>query len=287
MSKKLILMVGESGSGKSTIARAMVAADTYKSTVRVNRDSFRKMLFEKWNAKYEKLVESLEFESAASALGAGYNVIVDDLNINPKTRKQWEDFAKHLGAEFVVNEVNTPLRTCILRDRARTGRDRVGQSVITKQFIRNGRPEVFLNKPTVLVDVDGTLADCDGVRSPYDESRVKEDRVHHHIAKMVDVHSREGRQIIIVSGRHEDCGPDTEDWLISKAGVLLDGLLMRNRGDNRPDTVVKEELLAMILKYVDKENIIEVIDDRPKVIRMWRRNGLKVFAARGEDIEDF
>jgi predicted kinase len=284
MTKTLTLMVGESGSGKSTIAKSMLDKDT----LRVNRDSLRKMLFEKWNARYEAIVEKLEFEAAKAALGAGYNVIVDDLNINPKTRAQWETFAKAHGTEFKLHQVDTPLDTCVLRDRLRTGRDRVGQSVITKQFIRNGRPNVFEDKPTVLVDVDGTLANCDGIRSPFDESRVKEDAVHENIVKMVNqLYYDQCRQIIIVSGRHEDCGPDTEDWLIRRANVPFHGLLMRNRGDNRPDTVIKKELLDMILKYVSKENIKLVIDDRPRVISMWRANGLTVFAARGEDIEDF
>lgn len=287
--RRLTLMIGESGSGKSTVARAMVANDTYKQTVRVNRDSIRKMLFENWNAKYEKLVETLEFEAAASALGAGFNVIVDDLNINPKTQQQWENFAAHLGAEFLKHRIEEPLDVCVYRDSQRTGRDRVGRSVVTKQFIRNGRQLVFKNVPTVLVDVDGTLADCDGVRSPYDESRVGEDKVYPVIAHWVRMLTFEDPgpkyQVIIVSGRHETCGPDTEDWLARNV-IPYDGLLMRNRGDQRSDTIVKQELLELILKYVAKENIIFVIDDRPKVIRMWKENGLMVIPARGE-VEEF
>jgi predicted kinase len=287
MTKKITLMVGESGSGKSTIAKSMLDKDT----LRVNRDSIRKMLFEKWNARYEAVVEKLEFEAAKSALEAGYNVIVDDLNINSRTRTQWENFAKTHKAEFVLHQVDTPLEECIRRDRLRTGRDRVGQSVITKQFIRNGRPNVFEDIPTVLVDVDGTLADFEGIRSAFDESRVKEDRVHYNIAMMVNKLREEGNQIIIVSGRHEDCGPDTEDWLLYTAFINIispfHGLLMRNRGDNKDDRVVKKELLDLILKYVSKPNIKLVIDDRPKVCRMWQQNDLTVFWARGEDIEDF
>jgi predicted kinase len=283
MTKTLTLMVGEPGSGKSTIAKGLLDRDT----LRVNRDSIRRMLFEKWSPRYESVVEKLEFEAAKLALGAGFNVIVDDMNINPKYRTQWENFAKSHGATLVLHEVNTPLAECIRRDRLRTGRDRVGQCVITKCFIRNGRPGVFEDKPTVLVDIDGTVADCEGIRSPFDESRVGEDQVHHNIVEMVCKHKLAGEQIIMVSGRHEDCGPGTEDWLINVAFVPFDGLLMRNRGDNRPDTIIKKELLDLILKYVSKANIKLVIDDRPKVIRMWRQNGLEVFAARGEDIEDF
>lgn len=282
MKKTLTLMVGESATGKSTMARSMLD----KQTVRVNRDSIRKMLFEKWNPKYEKLVEEIEIQSATLALQQGFNVIVDDLNINPKTRGWWKQYCAARMTEYKELEMTTSLTLCITRDRTRLGRDRVGQSVITKQFIRNGRPNVFENRPTVLVDIDGTVADCTGIRSPYDESDVYNDKVHKPIVDMVCNYSI-GHQIIFVSGRHEDCGPDTEDWLNEVAEVPFEGLLMRNRGDGRDDVIVKQELLDLILKYVSKENIKLVIDDRPKVIRMWRENGLEVLAARGEDLEEF
>jgi predicted kinase len=287
--RRLTLMVGESGSGKSTVARALVSADTYKQTVRVNRDSIRKMLFENWNAKYEPLVEKLEFEAASSALGAGFNIVVDDLNINPKVKKQWENFAAGQGAEFVLHEISEPLDVCVYRDSQRKGRDRVGRSVITKQFIRNGRPEVFKDVLTVLVDIDGTLANHEGVRNAYDESRVIHDDVYpvvaHWVRMLYVADPGPKYQVLIVSGRHENCGPDTEDWL-SRHVIPYDGLLMRNRGDNRSDVVVKQELLDLILKYVRKENIAFVIDHRPRVIAMWKANGLSVIPARGQ-VEDF
>lgn len=275
-------MIGESGSGKTTLAKSLLNKDT----IRVNRDSIRKMLFEKWNGKFEPLVEQTEKHAAAEALNLGFNVIVDDLNINTRVVNSWQQFASVYQAKLLINKLDTPLDVCIHRDRYREGRDRVGESVIVKQFIRNGRLHVFDNEPTIIVDIDGTLANHEGVRSPYDESKVGLDKVYTNIVDKVCKYIL-SHQIIIVSGRHESCGPDTEDWLRNVACVPYHRLIMRDRGDDRSDEIAKKELLDLILKYVSKENIELVIDDRPRIIKMWRANGLEVFAARGEDLPDF
>jgi hypothetical protein len=48
---------------------------------------------------------------------------------------------------------------------------------------------------------------------------------------------------------------------------------MRKASDFRPDDVIKQEILE---KHFKKDNVELVIEDRPRVIRMWKRNGLKV-----------
>ncbi len=48
---------------------------------------------------------------------------------------------------------------------------------------------------------------------------------------------------------------------------------MRRSGDNRPDEIVKKEILDTLL---NKDSVIRVYDDRPKVVRMWRAEGLEV-----------
>ena len=53
---------------------------------------------------------------------------------------------------------------------------------------------------------------------------------------------------------------------------------MRRAGDFRPDDIVKQEILDRRLR---KEDIKLVVEDRPRVIGMWRRNGLEV-----EDVGD-
>jgi hypothetical protein len=56
---------------------------------------------------------------------------------------------------------------------------------------------------------------------------------------------------------------------------------MREDGDHRPDDEVKEDILNT---HFDKGRIELVIDDRPRVIRMWQRHGLKVLDV-GDGVE--
>ncbi|MDE2101643.1 MAG: polynucleotide kinase [Patescibacteria group bacterium] len=146
-------------------------------------------------------------------------------------------------------------------------------------------PRLDPNKPLVLVDVDGTLADSRGVRDIYDETQVLNDKPYPKIIKQVRALSRKAN-IVIVSGRHDTAGVDTAKWL-KKYGVPYRALLMRGATDNRPDTEVKQEILDKLDRAVGKNNIMRVLDDRPAVIRMWRANGLKVTAVRGENLPEF
>ena len=49
---------------------------------------------------------------------------------------------------------------------------------------------------------------------------------------------------------------------------------MRQDGDFRRDDIVKQEILD---KYIDKDRVLFVLDDRDQVVDMWRRNGLTCF----------
>ena len=64
-------------------------------------------------------------------------------------------------------------------------------------------------------------------------------------------------------------------WFLKASWVgysfRMDHVFMRSSGDKRPDTQVK----ADILKFIPKDKVVLVIDDRPSVCRMWRENGLR------------
>ena len=56
----------------------------------------------------------------------------------------------------------------------------------------------------------------------------------------------------------------------------LDTYLMM-RPDNRrhdPDKDIKQDMFNEILKTVDKSNILFAVDDRQRVVDMWRSNGI-------------
>lgn len=124
-------------------------------------------------------------------------------------------------------------------------------------------------KPTaIMVDIDGTLAHMNGRRSPFDWEAVGQDDVDDVIADITNHYDR----VIIMSGRNSVCRAETKSWL-DKHGIKYEKLVMRPAGDNRPDEAVKLELYRQHVEpYYE---IAFVLDDRNKVVKMWRENGLK------------
>jgi len=80
----------------------------------------------------------------------------------------------------------------------------------------------------------------------------------------------------IWSGRCESVREQTEEWL--RENLLCfssEQLKMRPIGDNTPDDELKEKWLD---EAIANGHVIEyVFDDRPKVVRMYRRRGIFVF----------
>jgi len=132
----------------------------------------------------------------------------------------------------------------------------------------------------VIVDIDGTLADCSHrehfVRRGrkkwkkfFEAARLDKPRLD--VLKQVRELARQHR-IHLVTGRPERYREQTLRWL-NHYRVPFASLHMRETGDHRPDDEVKEDILNA---HFDKGRIELVIDDRPRVIRMWQRHGLKV-----------
>lgn len=132
-----------------------------------------------------------------------------------------------------------------------------------------------------LVDIDGTVAkrntDDPNVRSPFDWSRVDEDLPNQPVIDVVWALADSGHKIIYVSGRSDACRKETGWWLDDHVGEEIgDLLLMREDGDHRSDAIVKRELYE---KYVEPVygKPTAVLDDRNKVVKMWREElGLTV-----------
>jgi hypothetical protein len=140
----------------------------------------------------------------------------------------------------------------------------------------------------IIVDIDGTLADCShrmhfirGKRKKWkqffasahlDKARIEVVSQVRELARQYNIH--------LVTGRPEIYRQQTEKWL-AYYRIPFNSLHMRDDGDYRSDDVVKQEILD---RHFDKENIELVIDDRPRVIRMWQSNGLQVLDV-GDGIE--
>ena len=209
--------------------------------------------------------------------------------------------------KFRLVVMTTSVQECVERDAKRTGTEHVGEMVIRRQAkdlseatvtpqmysvaepsrpvqereaLRHGEfPLRLPNAPVVMCDIDGTLADHNGVRGPFDESKVLLDNVHTVVADWVRA-LYPHYNIVIVSGRHDTCGEDTVAWLEGHK-IPFDHILMRAGGDNRSDFIIKKEILTEMLSVLSQGQIAFVLDDRPQVVRMWRDNGLKVYPVAG------
>lgn len=137
-------------------------------------------------------------------------------------------------------------------------------------------------KQIVIFDLDGTLALIEH-RKHLVEGRKKKkwreffaacvaDSVNHPVAEMARVLREAGYQIVIFSGRSDEVRQETEKWL-AENGITYDLLLMRPEGDFSPD----DQLKLKWLERLDKERVLCIFDDRDKVVRMWRRQGLTCF----------
>lgn len=270
---KLLFLRGLPASGKTTFAKELVRNDG--NWVRVNKDDLRNMLNGgKWSSGRESLVVRLESRLVRHALKSGKNVVIDNTNFNLAHERRYREIAKQYNADFEIKEFDTPLEECIKRDNARP--NGVGETVIRKMYNQYLKPAPAkytpdpMLQPAIVCDIDGTLAHMHD-RSPYDWSKVGNDKVDIPIAWLTSILFR-SVSVILVSGRDASCHKETQDWL-AKNGICYTKLIMRKEGDNRPDEVVKEEIFNENIR--GSYNVRFVLDDRNKVVDMWRQLGLK------------
>ena len=273
--KTLYMTKGLPGSGKSTKAKKMMEND--RNIVRVNKDSLRAMLHNyHWSKFNEGQVLKIRDLIIVNTLESGRHIIVDDTNLNPRHEARLKQLAKENKAEFkVIDMTDVSLDTCIKQDLMRE--KSVGKDVIVDMYNKFLRPTppVIEYDPSLtdcyVFDIDGTVALMDG-RSPYDWHRVGEDKPNGRVVEIARQLNR-NHYIIFLSGRDGICKPETKKWFEDNLfDIEYEGLYMRPEGDNRPDTVVKEELYR---EYIQgKYNVLAVFDDRKKVVDMWRSLGL-------------
>lgn len=276
---KLIMMRGLPASGKTTYARNLVD----KGYVRVNKDDLRAMMHNsKWSDARETWILSTRDDIVREALSNGQSIIVDDTNFAPKHEATLRAFAKKYAAEFEIVDVEASLDECINRDVKRA--NGVGEKVIRDMYDRYVRPapvvaDYLPGKPHVVIcDIDGTLAHGIGVtRRPYEWDKVGSDTADDVVRDLIGDY---GDELILVSGRDASCRKLTEDWLAVHE-IIYHALYMRPAGDNRPDTEIKQEIYEKHIK--GKFNVRFVLDDRDRVVELWRSLGLKCLqVARGD-----
>ena len=143
-------------------------------------------------------------------------------------------------------------------------------------------------KNTVIFDLDGTLANIDARRKLatkpngkldwdvfFDSSNIKLDVPNEPVVQMAQMLAFYGFTIIIFSGRTDKTKYSTRSWLTHNR-IPFQKLIMRDSKINHftPDDILKKDMLD---KFADINDVFLVVDDRNKVVKMWRSLGLTVF----------
>ena len=143
-------------------------------------------------------------------------------------------------------------------------------------------------KNTIIFDLDGTLALIDKRREVstkpngrldwgkfFNSTNIKLDEPNLPVIKMAQLFSEQGFNIVILSGRSNKTETATRSWL-SKNKVPFNKLIMRNSETDHftPDWVLKKNMLDENLNIND---VFLVVDDRDRVVKLWRSLGLTTF----------
>ena len=160
-------------------------------------------------------------------------------------------------------------------------------------------------KNTVIFDLDGTLANIDSRRDismkpngklDWDifaapNSILALDKPNAPVIKMAQMFKADGFKIVIFSGRNDRGFDATVQWL-NNNHVPFDLLVLRPDkfkdkswpiADGNPATpdmrFMPDEILKKVMldTFVDINDVFLVVDDRDKVVKMWRDLGLNTF----------
>ncbi len=137
------------------------------------------------------------------------------------------------------------------------------------------------DKPIVIFDIDGTLADNSHRQHLVTNGKMLwgkffeemgNDTPVQPLVTLCNVLFQSGQyEIRLFTGRPEKYRKITEQWLAWN-GIPDLPVTMRADGDTRPDSGVKQDMLNGLMEK--GRNISFVIDDRQSVVDMWRKNGI-------------
>jgi hypothetical protein len=156
-----------------------------------------------------------------------------------------------------------------------------------------------MNKKYIIFDIDGVLANCEqrlhhieGENKNWDaffEDCDKDEPIwsnlkllqlllyqQYEIEQMVKSEITPNTamiEVVLLTGRNEAIRDKTIKWFadICDMNILPVKLYMRPNDDYRHDYTIKEEYG----NYLGMENIICVFEDRDRVVKMWRDNGVQ------------
>ena len=142
-----------------------------------------------------------------------------------------------------------------------------------------------------IFDLDGTLADIEHRKHLLDQrdnpNRWREfyalcggDEPKHDVINTMERLKDSGASIVFFSGRSDEVRGLTVDWMVAHTSFTAEELgfrlCMREAGDCTPDDDLKRSWYNNML-LVDRARLIAVFDDRDRIVKMWRDEGVTCY----------
>lgn len=251
------------------------------------------MLGKYWVTSRENLVSSIKKNMAEEAINRGYNIVVDNMNLNAKEILFWKDMVKMANMdpdgykyEIEFKDFFIPLEECIRRDAMRP--NPIGEKVIRetwkryKHFIQTTQVERYVDnlrkytgKPKcIVIDMDSTMC-FNTTKRPWFGDGAAEGMINDvPNTGMCDIvrQLQEQYLVVVATGRDTTQEAVTKEWL-AKQGINVDEYYFRTNKDYRKGVVVKKEQIEAIL---EKYDIVAIFDDCEPIVNMYREMGLTV-----------
>ena len=246
-----------------------------------------------WVPSREDVVSHAKQTIVTYAMGKQYDIVVDNMNLNPKEVQYWTNVVNYYNGytktgeqyEIEFKDFFTPLEECIRRDSART--NPIGEKVIRdtwkryKHFIQTSEVEKYVNnlrlwdsgKPMcVVIDMDSTVCFNTSKRPWFGDGSTEamiDDVPNYGVVELIKAQEY---PVVVCTGRNKDQHKVTREWLANQ-GIHPIAYYMRENGDYRKGVEVKAELMNQIL---DEYNVLVVFEDCEPIVQKYREMGLTV-----------
>lgn len=287
---KLTILVGPPCSGKTTYSKELQKDDNAAGIFRISQD-------EQGKGQY--------FHNFITGVQDKLDIVVDRMNFDKKQREKFLKPAKEAGYETEIIVLHEPKKVCIERGLKRltsehheTIKDEKDLHKAVNFFFSHYErptddeadtvtfkyPELTMKLDAIICDIDGTMANIDhrlhhvrGEGKPnwkaFFENMDKD--TPNNWCKSIITELRKNHIIIMCSGRPDNHREVTTNWL-KDHNIIYDELLMRPRDDHRDDSLIKEVILDF--EILTRYDVAFTIDDRARVVNMWRKRGITCLA---------
>lgn len=257
------------------------------------------MLGDYWVPSREKIVTATYHTVLANSMEKGYNIVVDNMNLNPKTCTELENMVKDFNENYIYGweykveykDFFIPVEECIRHDAMRP--NPIGEKVIrdtwnryrnfiihedTMKIVNSEIPFDLGKENAIIVDMDATLCYNVTKRPFWGEGAAEgmlNDIPNSSICFLVRTMHEQGCKVIIITGREgaPDIMEATKSWL-KNHDIPYDDIFFRPYKDYSKGAPTKERIYKE--KIEPNYNVWFVLDDNYKCVQMYRDLGLTV-----------